>query len=242
LQPGAKTGALWNSLTFAWAAPIFGAMRGFANSDKERRTLKARKIDFLVGGVEGLDLLDLGAGSGLLSSYFVSRGARVTAADRDASLFAADCPFVTVTDTLPFADYAFDLVVFNHVIEHVGTIDQQDRMLSEIRRVIRPGGRLYLAAPTKWALIEPHFRIPLLGAMPRPLADTIVRLAGKGERYDCFPLTGPAMRQLAGKHFGAVREVSVDALRWAAQHEHPGLRFLPAVPALFPTRMFIATA
>ncbi len=215
-------------------------MRGFANSDKERRKLKARKIDHLVGGVMGLDLLDLGAGSGFLSSYFASQSAKVTAADRDKELFGAACPFVEIKGGLPFEENSFDHVIFNHVIEHVGAIEQQDAKLSQIWHVLRPGGRLYLAAPTKWALIEPHFRLPLLGAMPRPLADFIVTALGKGGRYDCFPLSGSAMIKLAKKHFRQVEEVSGQALNWAAEHENPKLRFVPSIPVLFPTRMFIA--
>lgn len=216
-------------------------MQGFANSDIVRRTQKAKKIEHLVGGVDGLDLLDLGAGSGFLSSYFATQGAKVIAADRDKAAFAADCPFVQIEGRLPFNKGSFDLVVFNHVIEHVGGIDEQRQILSEIAHILRPGGRLYLAAPTKWALIEPHYRIPLLGAMPRSVADAIVRVAGKGDIYDCFPLKASAMQQLANEHFREVRDVSCEAFRWMARHENKALRFIPAIPVVFPTRIFIAT-
>ena len=216
-------------------------MRGFANSDIARRTLKAQKIEHLVGGVEGLDVLDLGAGSGFLSSYFAGRGANVTAADRDPDTFAADCRFVRIEGRLPFGPESFDLVVFNHVIEHVGEVDAQRRILSEIANVLRPGGRLYLAAPTRWALIEPHFGIPLLGAMPRPLANAVVRACGKGDRYDCFPLSASAMHALARENFREVRDVSREALAWMARNENPVLRYVPPLVGLFPTRMLIAT-
>ena len=42
--------------------------------------------------------------------------------------------------SIPFADDSFDTVVANHMLYHVPEID---RALSEIRRVLRPGGRLY---------------------------------------------------------------------------------------------------
>jgi SAM-dependent methyltransferase len=216
-------------------------MRGFANSDFDRRRLKAQKIEHLVGGVAGLDLLDLGAGSGLLASYFATKGANVIAADRDGDAFAADCPFVQFHGELPFDAESFDLVVFNHVIEHVGGIDDQRKILAEIANVLRPGGRIYLAAPTKWAVIEPHFRIPLLGAMPRRIANLVVRAAGKGQFYDCFPLTARAMLNMMSEHFREVRDVSREAFDWAALYENPAFRYLPAIPGLFPTRMFIGT-
>lgn len=216
-------------------------MRGFANSDIDRRKLKAQKIEHLVGGVAGLDVLDLGAGSGLLSRYFTDRGANVTAADRDAATFVADCPFFQVEGELPFGPESFDLVVFNHVIEHVGEIDEQRKILSEIAAILRPGGRLYLAAPTKWALIEPHFRIPLLGAMPRSLANAVVKAFGKGNYYDCFPLSASTMFDLASEHFREVKDVSGEAFAWMARYENPVFRYIPPILGLFPTRMLIAT-
>lgn len=46
---------------------------------------------------------------------------------------------------LPFADMNFDVVVSNHVIEHVGDEKAQVQHLHEIRRVMRPDGVGYLA-------------------------------------------------------------------------------------------------
>ena len=40
---------------------------------------------------------------------------------------------------LPFVDGAFDTVVSSHVIGHI-PVEDKDRLLSEIARVIRPGG------------------------------------------------------------------------------------------------------
>ena len=47
---------------------------------------------------------------------------------------------------IPAADAAFDLVVSFETIEH---LTQQERMLAEIRRVLRPDGKLVISSPNK---------------------------------------------------------------------------------------------
>jgi 2-polyprenyl-6-hydroxyphenyl methylase / 3-demethylubiquinone-9 3-methyltransferase len=53
--------------------------------------------------------------------------------------------------TLPCADDSFDLVMGIEVIEHVA---DKPRLIAEIRRVLRPGGRVFLTTPNPrcWAL------------------------------------------------------------------------------------------
>jgi SAM-dependent methyltransferase len=51
---------------------------------------------------------------------------------------------------LPYADESFDAVVSTLTFHHL-TPDQQARTLAEVRRVLRPGGRLVIAD-----LAEPH--------------------------------------------------------------------------------------
>jgi len=48
---------------------------------------------------------------------------------------------------LPFSDASFDGVLCSEVLEHVFT---PDKFLGEIRRVLRPGGRLLLTVPFVW--------------------------------------------------------------------------------------------
>ena len=49
-------------------------------------------------------------------------------------------------ENLPFRDDSFDLVISHHVIEHVN--DQLAHLL-ELKRVLKPEGRLYLGCPNK---------------------------------------------------------------------------------------------
>lgn len=60
-------------------------------------------------------------------------------------LHLANCNFRTYDGSrLPYADERFDLVVLVEVIEHVV---EKEALLSEIRRVLRPSGRLFLTTP-----------------------------------------------------------------------------------------------
>ena len=45
---------------------------------------------------------------------------------------------------LPFPDAAFDVVVSNFVVHEVDTPQDREQMMSEMMRVLRPGGRLAL--------------------------------------------------------------------------------------------------
>jgi SAM-dependent methyltransferase len=189
--------------------------------DHESRLLKARKIARLVERVrplEGASLLDIGAGSGYIASALAELAGpegRVAAVDvNDQRRTNEGYEFVQVDGTeLPFEDGSFDVVLSNHVIEHVGEPPDQLHHLREVRRVLRPDGVCYLAVPNRWGLIEPHFRLPFLSYVPRRLADPYVRAAQRGTHYDCLlPTRGHAERLFDEAGFEH-EEVTIAAMR-----------------------------
>lgn len=99
----------------------------------------------------GLSLLDVGTGTGTVAAAALARGAAVTAVDGEpqmVKLTSERLPEVPVSHALlpelPFADAEFDAVVANFVINHVA---DPVAALTELRRVVRPGGR---GAVTLW--------------------------------------------------------------------------------------------
>jgi 2-polyprenyl-3-methyl-5-hydroxy-6-metoxy-1,4-benzoquinol methylase len=62
-----------------------------------------------------------------------------------------------------FTNAQFDVVYCNSVIEHVGNIEDMQRMAEEIRRV---GRSYFLQTPYKYFPIEPHFVFPLFQFLP----------------------------------------------------------------------------
>jgi hypothetical protein len=77
---------------------------------------------------------------------------------------------------LPFADESFDLVHSSAVLEHVGSLRNQARMISECLRVARRG--ICLTTPNRWFPIEFHTQLPLVHWLPKPACRTIFRALG----------------------------------------------------------------
>ena len=76
------------------------------------------------------------------SDYNLLRLSRATGKQAAAGVVMADLT------AYPAVDDAFDLVFCHHVIEHVPALDQA---LSEIRRVLRPGGIALIGTPNEGA-------------------------------------------------------------------------------------------
>lgn len=70
-------------------------------------------------------------------------------------------------ENLPFDDFAFDFVHCLQVLEHV---NDPEMVLSEINRVLRPGGICYITAPNYMSFRENHYRVFYLPMMPKFLA------------------------------------------------------------------------
>jgi ubiquinone/menaquinone biosynthesis C-methylase UbiE len=165
--------------------------------DRDSRVWKARKIIALIGEERFLRarrILEIGCGSGVIAATLRELGGprlEVHAVDVvDSRSETAGYAFQLVTGTrLPFVDASFDIVISNHVIEHVGPRPDQLEHLREVHRILAPDGLGYLAVPNKWRLVEPHFRLPLLSWLPQSLADRYVRTTGRGTHYDCLPLS-----------------------------------------------------
>ena len=104
----------------------------------------------LTAGVEarGARALDVSCRNGEVLSALAARGFEVR-----GSRFERDLPpiegmtidnGVDLTRGLPYSDNSFDLVVMTEVIEH---LENHRAAISELARVIRPGGRLILTTP-----------------------------------------------------------------------------------------------
>lgn len=157
-------------------------------------------------------VVDLGAGTGIITRALeVLSGRPIVGFEIDRS-FMQETARMAVADleALPVADDAIDFGIANHVYEHVASLD---RFFAELARALAPGGRVYLTAGNRFALVEPHYRIPTLSWWPRPVADRLLRWSGRGELYDDVRFTTHSrLRRAAARHGLTLEDVTDEAL------------------------------
>lgn len=158
--------------------------------------------------VAGAEVLDIACGAGYGSALLAQHAARVTGADVSPDAIAharlryagtpnlefrvADCT------ALPFADACFDAVVSFETIEHIAG---QEAFLDEVRRVLRPTGRLILSCPNKIEysdkrnyVNEFHVRELYRDELTALLAPRFAQLSWHGQRTSFFSVVWPEQK------------------------------------------------
>jgi SAM-dependent methyltransferase len=204
--------------------------------DEASRRTKARKTasvleHFLArDSLSGLRLLDIGCSGGVVASELHERGATVIGVDIDVpGLAKAQARYgdrvgflCADAEQLPVATGTVDVVVLNHIYEHV--VDPE-ALAAEVDRVLAPQGVAYLGLGNRLGVMEPHYRLPFLSWLPRALAHRYVRALGRADSYHERFLTRPGLRRL----FGALDiwdytlPVLADPERFGAADVVPGL-------------------
>jgi ubiquinone/menaquinone biosynthesis C-methylase UbiE len=164
--------------------------------DELGRLQKARKtVAVILDALKqaGIDpgetrLLDIGCSTGILTRHYAEFFGRTVGIDIDDGAVewarqnrAKENVSYRIADSmeLPFLTGEFDLVTCTHIYEHV---PDAQRMLDEIRRVLKPGGLCYFAAENRIRLWDGHYNLPLVTLLPKPVADLYVRVTGRGQR------------------------------------------------------------
>ena len=218
------------------------------------RAIKAAKIRAVLREEEALDkpatkILDIGCSRGHILRLLTPDDGLGVGIDLDMQLGEPDGNVMYVrgdAELLPFLPGSFDVVICNHVYEHT---DDVGRLLAEIERVLATDGVVYFAGPNKYEPVEPHYGLPFLSWLPRNLADSYMRLTGKGQGYPEKPLSHPQLRRMLSR-FDVVDYTSrivADPARYSATDMlTPGtikhrlaITMLRVAPFFFPGFVFV---
>jgi ubiquinone/menaquinone biosynthesis C-methylase UbiE len=135
-----------------WTLPLYDPLVKLLGGDGARRAL-VEQADLR----PGQRVLEVGCGTGtlLMSIAHAQPAVELTGLDPDAKALdrakrKADRASIPLrfergfSDTLPFPDASFDRVFSCLMLHHLNDAGEKVRTLREIRRVLKPGGRLHL--------------------------------------------------------------------------------------------------
>lgn len=149
--------------------------------------------------------LDVGCSKGLFTSAFADYFVSVIGVDIDTHAIPMaqkennlENVHFSYADSLnlPFQNGSIDLILCNHVYEHV---PDPEKLFSEIYRVLKADGICYLGAASRLTLIEPHYHLLFLSWLPKPVAHMYMRVTGRGEYYYEMLRTYWGVRRLISK-------------------------------------------
>lgn len=141
-----------------------------ANFGAESQEFAARKAVMVqeicqqqFGSARDVSLLDVGCGPGVVASFMSPHLGKLTCVDASAELLDAarerypeiDFQLVANGEPLPFEDGTFDAVFFSCVLHHV-PVPEWESFVSEVSRVVRPGGLVICVEHNPWNPLTVH--------------------------------------------------------------------------------------
>jgi glycosyltransferase involved in cell wall biosynthesis/trans-aconitate methyltransferase len=185
-------------------AKIFADVQPTATPSRERKAAKIRAIlgEFLDKELNELTCLDVGCADGAILGHLAESFGLNIGIDRewDLILRAASKRASPKThflrsngQAIPIPSDQVDIVVCTQVYEHT---PDPARLVTEIRRVLKPGGVVFFSGPNRFSLMEGHYHLPLLSLLPRWLANLYLRLFRKIPEYDINSLYYGQLRRL----------------------------------------------
>ena len=232
-----------------------------------RRPLEALKA---AGIDDGDRILDLGCDWGYLAMLASSRGAEthgIDICDRSIAFgmelagkngYSINLRYANAT-AIPYPDAYFDYVFSIEAFEHF-FLEDRPRIVGEIKRCLKPGGKLIITTPNKFGLAEIVKQI--LGKMP--MARRLIPMlpsnpgekgfvppgASRGDRMTNMPLSKGEMAALvksagmtleSSRDFVFVPEITPNVLMPLARLLEAVLEKIPLIHCLATTTLYVAS-
>ncbi|MBX4206010.1 glycosyltransferase, partial [Candidatus Microgenomates bacterium] len=179
---------------------------------------------------KNLSCLDVGSSSGIISNFLSNYFKKVVGVDIDKHAVAIakeefkkrNLEFKTVVDeTLPFKDNQFDVVVCNQVYNFV---NNPQKLMLEIHRVLKPNGICFFGARNKWAIIEPQYNIPFGSWFPK--------LLPFGKKYMGYA----ELKKLVSKF--QINDLTIEILRNPNKYGYRNLKRYEKIAKVLPLNFF----
>ncbi|MCK4538409.1 MAG: class I SAM-dependent methyltransferase [Candidatus Krumholzibacteria bacterium] len=175
-------------------------------------------------------LLDFGCGSGAQTYLFAGEFPSIIGLDIGLSSLrelkagalargqqGVILPLAYDGDHFPIRDCSVDCTVSFEVLEHV---EHERRTLSELARVIRPGGLLAMSVPNRWWIFETHGanlpllpwnRVPFFSWLPTPIHDRWARARIYSRKEICGKLESAGFDIVEALYITA----PMDVVKWS---------------------------
>jgi demethylmenaquinone methyltransferase/2-methoxy-6-polyprenyl-1,4-benzoquinol methylase len=191
-------------------SPVYDAMNRTMTMGLDQRWRRATVAAIVRPGDR---VLDACCGTGDLALAALDAGARVTGLDFSERMLerarrkSAEVDWVQGDAlTLPFADSSFDAATVGFGVRN---LDDLERGLAELRRVLRPGGRVAILEITRpRGVLAPFYRLWFDGLVP-----LLGKLLPGGSAYTYLPASVrrfPGPEELAG----LLRAAGFEDVRW----------------------------
>ncbi len=174
----------------------------------DKRSIRVKDIDRVFQTVRHFPskILDVGSGNGAIINHYRERGYDVIGLEvSESSVSTASARFPQTKflhyDGLhfPFEDSSYDTVLLNDVLEHI-SYEDIEQVLTEIKRVLKPNGVVYISVMNRWQLIEPHLLIPMLTWLPKFAWYSVAKKLRNREYIRYWPYTRGRLNSLLKRH------------------------------------------
>lgn len=144
---------------FASAAEFYGELYQGTTALAHLFATRLKRVRELIDNVEGISVLDIGCGPGIIAAYLIERNSKYFGldltiemlVDHQARIDSSDSDYLAVGDmeNLPYHESSFDVVLCLGALEYLDNVSQA---IQEMSRVMKENGSIIISMQNRWSL------------------------------------------------------------------------------------------